>query len=182
MLRGDSKNKKGFTLIELLVVIAIIGLLASIVAVAVNSAREKARNTRRVADLTNFQKAIELYYDDFGKYPKGGSGDTKWVSCRGAGDDGVTWTDIATALKSYLPKLPADPIGSCDPLVTSTYAYTYYSNETDYKVAAWGPGVSNNDELDCTGNYLTMKDPVTTGSRGGGRCVYSVYSPGASGN
>ena len=58
-----TKNK-GFTLIELLVVIAIIGLLASIVVVALQGPRQTARDTKRVGDMRNIQTAMELCYGD----------------------------------------------------------------------------------------------------------------------
>lgn len=56
--------KKGFTLVELLVVIAIIGLLAGIVAVSVSSARVKARDSVRKADVADISLSAELFYDD----------------------------------------------------------------------------------------------------------------------
>ncbi len=67
-------GKQGFTLIELLVVIAIIGLLASVVLVSLNSARAKARDTKRKADLAQISKALELYYDKYGTYITAGGG------------------------------------------------------------------------------------------------------------
>ncbi|MEY4744976.1 MAG: hypothetical protein RL272_921, partial [Candidatus Parcubacteria bacterium] len=48
-------NNKGFTLIELLVVIAIIGLLSTLAVVALNSARQKSRDSKRVADIKQIQ-------------------------------------------------------------------------------------------------------------------------------
>ncbi|MFH0923403.1 MAG: prepilin-type N-terminal cleavage/methylation domain-containing protein [Candidatus Falkowbacteria bacterium] len=62
-------NKKGFTLVELLVVIAIIGLLSTLAVVALNNARQKARDARRVSDVKQIQTALELYYNDEGGYP-----------------------------------------------------------------------------------------------------------------
>lgn len=61
-------NRKGFTLIEMLVVVAIIGLLASVVVVGVGGARQKARDTKRVADLRQIQTYLEANYKN-GAYP-----------------------------------------------------------------------------------------------------------------
>jgi len=66
---SNKLKQRGFTLIELLVVIAIIGLLATVVLVSLNTARAKARDTKRVADLKQIQLAVEMFYDTTGSYP-----------------------------------------------------------------------------------------------------------------
>ena len=62
-------NKEGFTLVELLVVIAIIGLLSSIILVAVSKARQTAKQATAVANIKEMQKALEIYITDVGFYP-----------------------------------------------------------------------------------------------------------------
>jgi len=62
MYFAKKKKRKGFTLIELLVVIAIIGILATIVVVNVNSARNKAKDTTIIGSLDSLRNAGELSY------------------------------------------------------------------------------------------------------------------------
>jgi prepilin-type N-terminal cleavage/methylation domain-containing protein len=57
------KKKKGFTLIELLVVIAIIGILATIVVVNVNDARNKAYDVAIKSAVEGVRSVAELIYD-----------------------------------------------------------------------------------------------------------------------
>ncbi|MCK4592373.1 prepilin-type N-terminal cleavage/methylation domain-containing protein [Candidatus Parcubacteria bacterium] len=57
-------NKKGFTLIELLVVIAIIGILASIVLVSLNDARNKGYDTQVKSDIAQIRNGMEICYDN----------------------------------------------------------------------------------------------------------------------
>lgn len=53
---------------ELLVVIAIIGIMATVALVSLNSARIKARDSKRAADIREISLALELCYDENGKY------------------------------------------------------------------------------------------------------------------
>ena len=55
-------NKKGFSLFELLVTISIIGILTAIASVSFSSAQKKARDARRLEDISNVAKAAETYY------------------------------------------------------------------------------------------------------------------------
>jgi len=57
-------NKKGFTLIELLVVIAIIGILASIVIVSLNSARNKAYRASALSTVSALGTEFIMCSDD----------------------------------------------------------------------------------------------------------------------
>ncbi len=65
-----TKNKlqKGFTLIELLVVVAIIMILASTILASLGSARQKARVSRGLSELSSMRAAQELYYSTNGAY------------------------------------------------------------------------------------------------------------------
>ncbi|PIR95920.1 MAG: hypothetical protein COT92_03980 [Candidatus Doudnabacteria bacterium CG10_big_fil_rev_8_21_14_0_10_42_18] len=57
------KDSRAFTLIELLVVIAIIALLASVILVALNSARDKGRFSKVASELRQLAIAAQLDYD-----------------------------------------------------------------------------------------------------------------------
>ena len=76
--RGQGKAHC-FTLIELLVVIAIIAILAAMLLPALSAARERARTSNCLANMTNMGKSLAFYADDFNDYlPPGG--ENMWYS------------------------------------------------------------------------------------------------------
>jgi prepilin-type N-terminal cleavage/methylation domain-containing protein len=62
-------NKKGFTLIELLVTIFVIGFLLTVAFIAFENARSKVRDAKRVANIDQIRKALDLYFNSQEKYP-----------------------------------------------------------------------------------------------------------------
>lgn len=120
----------GFTLIELLVVIAIIGILSSVVLVSVASAREKARDSKRKQEVSQIDRAINMYIND----NNGRSPDLGRAECADMNTSDITcmasmnthpenWTVLQTQLQPYLSQLPVDPCVSCSEDINYEYVY-----------------------------------------------------------
>ncbi|MDD4996233.1 MAG: type II secretion system protein [Patescibacteria group bacterium] len=124
----NTKNKKGFTLIELLVVVAIMGLLSALAVVALNQARARARDARRVADIKQIQTALELYYLDNNEYPdiKVAGDNTIGGVCLDS-DDGFA-TDACSGT-TYMAVVPENPQPRADGDCPNT-VYTYVTLST----------------------------------------------------
>jgi type II secretion system protein G len=110
-------RKRGFTLIELLVVISIIGLLAALIVVNFNAARERARDVQRKSDLDQVKKALRMYYNDNNFYPT---------------DDVLTWGSPFQSTDGnmvYMKLLPQDPANQG---ALPTYQYNQKSEGQDF--------------------------------------------------
>lgn len=71
-LRTDlarNASRAGFSLVEIMVVVVIIGLLASIVGVAVFGQVDEGRQNAARAQIKTFQSALDMYKLDCFKYP-----------------------------------------------------------------------------------------------------------------
>ena len=148
-------NRRGFTLIELLTVIAIIGILASIVLVSLSSARSKARDARRVADIKTLQVALEEYFNDNLSYPPTLGDSTKGLVAKG-----------------YLSVLPSDPSGtvscttggesSCYLYQTANAAGTANCTGSNLPIKYHLAAVMENSGADGTGYYAQDADAHLT--------------------
>lgn len=116
------QNKQGFTLIELLVVIAIIGLLSTLSILALNQARARARDAKRISDVKQIQTALELYYNDAGDYPA----------------SIITGSPIVYGGNTYLAAVPAAPT----PVDGTTCGALAADLTTQYKYAKSGTGTA----------------------------------------
>ncbi len=142
------RNKnKGFTLIELLVVVAIIGLLASIVLVAMNGARQKTRDAKRLSDVKGLGSALELFFSTARAYPTGTAyiqpnpTDTNSDIMGVAGLTAATFSGTFNFTPSYIATIPQAPVpvdnrsGSVCTSANNPYQYVTTTRGNTYTIS-----------------------------------------------
>ncbi len=121
----DLNMKKGFTLLEMLLVIAIIAILAGIVIVAINPARQiaAANNAQRQSDTLAILNAVHQYgIDQRGVYTDLGIASTTDAStactttgsliCKEGAESGcigTIYSELVAGAVMYIPEVPQDP-------------------------------------------------------------------------
>ena len=155
----------GFTLIELLIVIAIIGILASVVISSVNTARSKARDTKRTQELHQLENALALYFSDYGLYPACESfsvwNSVNWTDGGNVSGTDCFYTSLIAGATPYMSTLPVDPNnyeGGAPNYLGDGYpidaGYVYSSDGTTYTL---GTNLERGGTAAMYGNYQVTR-------------------------
>jgi prepilin-type N-terminal cleavage/methylation domain-containing protein len=151
----------GFTLIEILLTVAIIGILSTVVLVAINPSQrvQAAYDSQHKADIAQVRNSLEAYATaNNGKYPSTG-GVFTCDDCGASDTPNTTYgpDDWIPSLvtQGFIKHLPKDPLNGMAPsgncTVGSSYGYVYVSNGDDYKLMAYCTVKSNlNDDASQT--------------------------------
>ncbi len=111
----------GMTLLEIMVVMVILGMIASLVGVAVMDQLEEAKMKDAKIQIQSFAQALDLYKLDFGSYPSTSEGLNILSS-------------PPNNKKPYMNNIPKDPWGR-----DFVYIYPGTHNSSSYDVESYGP-------------------------------------------
>ena len=129
--------KKTFTLIEMLIVIVIIGILAAALVPRLQAIQDRARDSKRKADMREISNWLEVYFLSYNIYPPminasgtagaGGYHHGYITSLDAPGES--TWISRLTWVMASVPR---DPLNVWPDIATTGFYYMY--NHVNYVV------------------------------------------------
>lgn len=134
------KDQKGFTLVEILIIVLIVGLVGTLAAIAVNSARSKTRDATRLSAVRQTQSALEDYFNETNAYPAGAGlplGDSTQSVCLGTGGFQANCSgDASVFLRVVTATLDTGLKGSstCGTPSRNAYCYAVSSDGMGYVI------------------------------------------------
>ncbi|OGH11244.1 MAG: hypothetical protein A2857_06485 [Candidatus Levybacteria bacterium RIFCSPHIGHO2_01_FULL_36_15] len=152
-LKNRSKNR-GFTMLELLTTLALIGIMAGVVMLSIDpvTQQQKGWDAKRKSDLGQVQRALEMYYQDYNRYPASG-----------------TFT-FGSAWNPYISMVPPDPHAK---------TYIYWVDATNFQSYALYANMERGkwDSQACAGGLACPNATARgVGNSCGGACNYGVSS------
>jgi prepilin-type N-terminal cleavage/methylation domain-containing protein len=127
MKNNNNKNilkSSSFTLIELIIVLAIISILVTILIATIKPTEifKKTRDSKRIADLKNIEKTIDLLYSTYPNFNELNYASTNIVY--------ISLKDNSPTCSSYISQLPSLPPG---------YQYRCSANPQNIDGTGWIP-------------------------------------------
>lgn len=144
------KSRKGFTLVEVLLVVVIVAILAGIVIVAINPARQlsQTNNTQRSSDVKSILNAVVEYaIDNRGAYP---ANITNAATVVGSGAGQI---DICSDLvPTYIAEMPFDPTADGAAFTDCTSYNTGYTivEDANGRITVAAPGAELEETISVT--------------------------------
>ena len=150
MMKRTTSFSSGFTLLEVLLVVAILGILASIVILAINPSKQlaDARNAQRKVNVNAIINAVSQYaIDNAGSIPASIPTTTATAICKTGSVSCSGFVDLSalTTNQKYLVAIPFDPASS----TASGAGYTIIASSNG-RVTVGAPAAENGATISVT--------------------------------
>lgn len=153
IMEGKVNRNKGFTLIEILVVVGIIAVLATIVIIAINPAKQfaQARNTQRTSNVNAILNAIgQRVADNKGIFQGSFTIGATTYTCPTLATGDIysgpgTGMNLSCLVPTYISALPTDPtwISGVDTLYNITVDQDCTGTSTPGRISVSAPLAAN---------------------------------------